>query len=84
MDILHVFINEYDTPKDLEQALKGLDELCNYQWILASNNKDAERKLISKQDKRNNLKGRIFYTDKSEYKGNVTYRLFECLKDENF
>jgi hypothetical protein len=82
MKILHIFLREYDTYKELEADFYNMDKGMNQHGIqLASSKKQAEKNLIYQHKHFGEKGARVFWWSKGEYQGINTFAIHEAVFD---
>ena len=80
--ILHVMLTEHNSQEELTQAFWHMPkEMAKNGVQLASSKEQAVRNLNYQWEHFNHLGARVFWWEKAEYKGVVTFVMYEALFD---
>jgi hypothetical protein len=80
MKILHIVLSEYTTIGELNSGFLKIDkELTKNGCILMNSKKNAEENL--KYQFENNLGSRVFWWEKANFEGAITFILNEAIFD---
>jgi hypothetical protein len=82
MKIIHVGLTEFDTLEELENTFFNMDgEMTKNGCQLVSSKKKAEENLKFQFENLNKLGSRVFWHEKVDYEGRITYTINEAVFD---
>lgn len=82
MKILHVMLNEYNSPEEVTQAFLDMPaEMKKNGARLVSSKKQAEHNLNYQWEHFKEFGARVFWWKKEEYNGVITFVMYEALFD---